>query len=119
MHAPISQFRQKICEKGISDLMVTVKSDIPVSANFQTVQTENLQKEAYRLDRDSQIRYPSFGKWSVVLSGSSTIHICNTNTVDPGLTLQCLANTLGPVVQSIVSLTNSLRGQLVKCFMTL
>ena len=25
----------------------------------------------------------------------------------------------GPVVQSIVSLTNSLRGQLVKCFMTL
>ena len=26
---------------------------------------------------------------------------------------------LGPVVQSIVSLTNSLRGQLVKCFMTL
>ena len=25
---------------------------------------------------------------------------------------------LGPVVQSIVSLTNSLRGQLVKCFMT-
>ena len=26
---------------------------------------------------------------------------------------------LGPVVQSIVSLTSSLRGQLVKCFMTL
>ena len=26
---------------------------------------------------------------------------------------------LGPVVQSIVSLTNPLRGQLVKCFMTL
>ena len=26
---------------------------------------------------------------------------------------------LGPVVQSILSLTNSLRGQLVKCFMTL
>ena len=26
---------------------------------------------------------------------------------------------LGPVVQSIISLTNSLRGQLVKCFMTL
>ena len=26
---------------------------------------------------------------------------------------------LGPVVQSIVSLTNSLRGQLVKCFTTL
>ena len=25
----------------------------------------------------------------------------------------------GPVVQSIVSLTSSLRGQLVKCFMTL
>ena len=28
-------------------------------------------------------------------------------------------NHLGPVVQSIVSLTSSLRGQLVKCFMTL
>ena len=26
---------------------------------------------------------------------------------------------LGPVVQSIVSLTSSLRGQLIKCFMTL
>ena len=26
---------------------------------------------------------------------------------------------LGPVVQSIISLTSSLRGQLVKCFMTL
>ena len=26
---------------------------------------------------------------------------------------------LGPVVQSIVSLTNTLRGQLVKCFATL
>ena len=29
------------------------------------------------------------------------------------------AEDLGPVVQSIVSLTSSLRGQLVKCFMTL
>ena len=29
------------------------------------------------------------------------------------------AGGLGPVVQSIVSLTSSLRGQLVKCFMTL
>ena len=28
-------------------------------------------------------------------------------------------NHLGPVVQSIVSLTSSLRGQLVKCFTTL
>ena len=28
-------------------------------------------------------------------------------------------DNLGPVVQSIVSLTSSLRGQLVKCFMTL
>ena len=27
--------------------------------------------------------------------------------------------SLGPVVQSIVSLTSSLRGQLVKCFITL
>ena len=29
------------------------------------------------------------------------------------------AMNLGPVVQSIVSLTSSLRGQLIKCFMTL
>ena len=28
-------------------------------------------------------------------------------------------NEQGPVVQSIISLTSSLRGQLVKCFMTL
>ena len=28
------------------------------------------------------------------------------------------ADFLGPVVQSIVSLTSSLRGQVVKCFMT-
>ena len=30
-----------------------------------------------------------------------------------------ISTILGPVVQSIVSLTSSLRGQLVKCFMTL
>ena len=30
-----------------------------------------------------------------------------------------LTNSLGPVVQSIISLTSSLTGQLVKCFMTL
>ena len=30
-----------------------------------------------------------------------------------------VAKLLGPVVQSIVSLTSSLRGQLVKCFATL
>ena len=29
-----------------------------------------------------------------------------------------IVNNLGPVVQSMVSLTSSLRGQLVKCFMT-
>ena len=29
-----------------------------------------------------------------------------------------LVNEVGPVIQSIVSLTSSLRGQLVKCFMT-
>ena len=29
------------------------------------------------------------------------------------------ADDQGPVVQSIVSITSSLRGQLVKCFMTL
>ena len=32
---------------------------------------------------------------------------------------QALCNILGPVVQSIVSLTSSLRGQLDKYFMTL
>ena len=32
----------------------------------------------------------------------------------PGLSID-----QGPVVQSIVSLTSSLRGQLIKCFMTL
>ena len=32
---------------------------------------------------------------------------------------QALCNILGPVVQSIVSLTSSLRGRLVKYFMTL
>ena len=37
-----------------------------------------------------------------------------------GLNLSlCLDQDLGPVVQSIVSLTSLLRGQLVKCFMTL
>ena len=30
-----------------------------------------------------------------------------------------MSSILGPVVQSIVSLTSSLRGQLVECFMTL
>ena len=40
------------------------------------------------------------------------------------LLISCLSgmasrDNLGPVVQSIVSLTSSLRGQLVKCFMTL
>ena len=30
-----------------------------------------------------------------------------------------LVHDQGPVVQSIVSLTSSLRGQLIKCFMTL
>ena len=36
-----------------------------------------------------------------------------------GLTVYFLVSDLGPVVQSIVSLTSSLRGQLVKCFTTL
>ena len=34
-------------------------------------------------------------------------------------TLSYSPKNMGPVVQSIVSLTSSLRGQLVKCFMTL
>ena len=33
--------------------------------------------------------------------------------------LACSSGNLDPVVQSIVSLTSSLRGQLVKCFTTL
>ena len=38
----------------------------------------------------------------------------------PAYDLSFICNkVLGPVVQSIVSLTSSLRGQLVKCFMTL
>ena len=54
-----------------------------------------------------------------------TIHR-KANYTDPDqsdLGLRCLprhfVRELGPVVQSIVSLTNLLRGQLVKCFMTL
>ena len=40
--------------------------------------------------------------------------------VNTGITGYVLAaDCLGPVVQSIVSLTSSLRGQLVKCFTTL
>ena len=34
-------------------------------------------------------------------------------------TLRTIVIVKGPVVQSIVSLTSSLRGQLVKCFTTL
>ena len=34
-------------------------------------------------------------------------------------TMYVSTKSLGPVVQSIVSLTSSLRGQLVKCFTTL
>ena len=37
----------------------------------------------------------------------------------PDQTLLSAASDLGPVVQSIVSLTSSLGGQLIKCFMTL
>ena len=38
---------------------------------------------------------------------------------DPKSLIYGCIEHLGPVVQSIVSLTSSLRGQLVKCFMTL
>ena len=36
-----------------------------------------------------------------------------------GVSDSCRVIFLGPVAQSIISLTSSLRGQLVKCFMTL
>ena len=39
--------------------------------------------------------------------------------VGKGLSNRLEITVLGPVVQSIVSLTSSLRGQLVKCFTTL
>ena len=42
------------------------------------------------------------------------IHLLNSIFNNPYLT-----DDQGPVVQSIVSLTSSLGGQLVKCFMTL
>ena len=56
-----------------------------------------------------------------------TVHISDYNVILKELQRCVLkAGTLsqkfkyqGPVVQSIVSLTSSLRGQLVKCFMTL
>ena len=38
--------------------------------------------------------------------------------VTPGSDVAMCSNELGPVVQSTVSLTSSLRGQLVKCFTT-
>ena len=39
-----------------------------------------------------------------------------TNSTDQDMAADYEAPHLGPVVQSIVSLTRSLRGQLVKCF---
>ena len=43
----------------------------------------------------------------------------NTKTPNKKSVTIVLLKDLGPVVQSTVSLTSSLRGQLVKCFMTL
>ena len=42
--------------------------------------------------------------------GTSEFYIAHYGKINNGL------DNLGPAVQSIVSLTNSLRGQLVKCF---
>ena len=54
-------------------------------------------------------------KFCRLLFGSERV---NTDSASFHLIMLCQGN-LGPVVQSIVSLTSSLRGQLVKCFMTL
>ena len=48
--------------------------------------------------------------------GKISFHLCLDSSNDSNFST---ANHQGPVVQSIVSLTSSLRGQLVKCFMTL
>ena len=45
-------------------------------------------------------------------------HMAEDYYIGDGQTLDMLKDH-GPVVQSIVSLTSSLRGQLVKCFATL
>ena len=55
---------------------------------------------------------PSVDSGAVRLYHSSTAEQTENNFL-------CELSNLGPVVQSIVSLTSLLRGQLVKCSMTL
>ena len=48
------------------------------------------------------------------------VHVCTTHTKAMYLLWTLIFVIVqGPVVQSIVSLTSSLRGQLIKCFTTL
>ena len=63
--------------------------------------------------RSKKIEYPSIVIRYSLLSGAREMTLQNMYCISGGLTDQ------GPVVQSIVSLTSSLRGQLVKCFTTL
>ena len=60
----------------------------------------------------------NFLKMKPLLPCHSVLKMVLKDTVRISTVMACLYNH-GPVVQSIVSLTSSLRGQLVKCFMTL
>ena len=57
---------------------------------------------------------------SIVWYFESTISVNKKDvTLEPGLSPVISKNVLGPVIQSMVSLTSSLSGLLVKCFTTL
>ena len=60
----------------------------------------------------------SFSSKKKQLSEDKDLGLC-TKTRPCRLHMVKHTSSLGPVVQSIVSLTSSLRGQLVKCFKTL
>ena len=47
------------------------------------------------------------------------IEISLSKSVDPDQTPHFAESVQGPVVQSIISITSSFRGQLVQCFVTL
>ena len=64
-----------------------------------------------RVSNPGPLTYES-GALPIALRGPAQ---CHRNTVQ----WHFRSTNLGPVVQSIVSLTSSLRGQLVNCFMTL
>ena len=58
--------------------------------------------------------------YGVVLEGKTYLVVNSTRLIYTlGVLLEREMLNQGPVVQSIVSLTSSLRGQLVKCFTTL